>query len=175
MPIFNWHDPEGDVSRWLRSAERLQTLRGSNLLDAPRIPRLDAITRMIALELETAYALVTLVSDDRQFFLSSYGLPDDVRQNSIDHSFCKYVGASNKSFRVVDAVNNMIVCHLLSIEEMSVHAYMGVPLKAPNGEILGTTCVIDTEPRVWTDEEEQLLTDYNVAVTAVVLHVGSWD
>lgn len=163
------------MSMWLQAAGRLQTLRGSSLLDAARIPRLDSLTSLIAHRLNAPIALVTLVDEDRQFFLASYGLPEDVRQNSIEHSFCKYAGSDIEGqFRVADALLDPVMCHLLSVESLGVRAYMGVPLHAPNGEVLGATCVIDTKPRVWTDEEMAVLEDHNVAVTAVILHTGSW-
>lgn len=49
-----------------------------------------------------------------------------------------------------------------------------MPIEAPDGWTLGSLCAIDTEPREWTLEEQLVLEDYAMVVTAILLHEGKW-
>ena len=53
-------------------------------------------------------------------------------------------------------------------------AYAGMPLIAPNGQRLGSFCVIDTVPRTWTEAEIDILRDLSALVnTEIKLLVDS--
>ena len=41
----------------------------------------------------------------------------------------------------------------LAVRDLDVRAYAGVPLTTSGGHTLGSFCVIDTQPRDWTEEE----------------------
>ena len=74
--------------------ERLTLLRRSRLLDAPPEPAFDRLTRLASRLLAAPISLVTLIEEDRQFFLSCVGLPDSLterRQTPLSYSICKHV------------------------------------------------------------------------------------
>ena len=48
--------------------------------------------------------------------------------------------------------------------ELAVVAYAGIPLEV-DGQPLGAFCVVDHEPRAWSAEEVQVLTDLARCVT----------
>src|SRR5579875_419034 len=50
--------------------------------------------------------------------------------------------------------------------ELGVFAYAGMPLADPDGTVLGSLCVIDDKPRVWTEAELGVLADVASAVEA---------
>jgi len=52
----------------------------------------------------------------------------------------------------------------VSYRDLGVIAYLGVPLITPEGQALGSLCVIDHEPRIWTKDEISLVTDIAAAV-----------
>jgi GAF domain-containing protein len=47
-------------------------------------------------------------------------------------------------------------------------AYLGVPLITAEGQAIGTLCVIDHEPRIWTKDEISLVTDIAAAVVTEI-------
>jgi GAF domain-containing protein len=53
-----------------------------------------------------------------------------------------------------------------AVRRFGVVAYAGVPLRATDGEPVGTLCAIDYEPRTWSAEDLGLMTDLAAGVIA---------
>ncbi len=146
----------------VRDPWRLVVLRSTGLLDQVREPSFDRLTRLTARVLKCPVALVSLVDIDRQFFTSSYGLPQDWaerRETPLSHSFCQYVVESACPLVVTDARVHPLLKNNAAVADLGVVAYLGVPLRATDGEVLGSFCVIDTKPRAWTDDDLEILND----------------
>jgi GAF domain-containing protein len=56
----------------------------------------------------------------------------------------------------------------LAIRDLGVIAYLGVPLITREGHAVGTLCVIDHEPRIWTSDEIGLINDVAAAVVTEI-------
>lgn len=117
-----------------------------------------ALTNLMAGQLGAPVGLTTLVDEagDRQVFIAAVGLPEPIateRQTPLSHSFCRIVKATNAPLIVTDSREDGRVHGNPAIEELGVISYLGYPLRAPSGNPLGSVCVIDTEPRQWTDRE----------------------
>ena len=103
--------------------------------------------------LHAPVALVSLVDRDRQFFKSCLGLPEpwaSERGSPLSHSFCQHAVASREPLLVTDAREHPVLRDNLAIRDMGVIAYAGIPLIDADGYALGTLCVIDSQPRHWT-------------------------
>src|SRR5579859_1538437 len=151
LPPDSLHDPT-----------RLVALRDSGLLDSPPEAAFDRFTRLARRLLHVPVALVSLVTDDRQFFKSAAGLAEPWatrRETPLSHSFCQYVVRTGEPFVVDDARAHPWVHDNPAIQDLGIMAYAGVPLTTPDGQVLGSCCVIDTQPRAWTGEELALLED----------------
>ena len=123
----------------------------------------DRITRLVAQTLQAPVALVSIVDERGQFFKSSCGLPEPwatARQTPLTHSFCKHVVASERTLRISNARNDPLVQDNLAVTDLNCIAYIGVPIKGQAGETVGSLCAIDTQPRVWTDQDETNLKDF---------------
>jgi PAS domain S-box-containing protein len=145
----------------------LAELHRTKLLDSPAEEAFDRLTRIAAASLRTPIALVSLVDGDRQFFKSCHGLPEpwaSAREIPLTHSFCQHVVAREQPLIVVDAREDPLVRENPAIAELGVIAYAGVPLTTSSGEVLGTFCVVDTQPRHWTEADIVMLTDLAAAV-----------
>jgi GAF domain-containing protein len=146
---------------------RLQAIEDTGLLGITEDPFLHRLTRLAAKTLGTSVALMSLVEEDRQFFASSWGLPEPwatERGTTLLHSFCQHVVVSNQPLLVTDARKHPLVQANLAIQDLDVIAYIGVPLVDSQDNTLGSLCVIEHEPRQWGPQDVEILHDFAAAV-----------
>lgn len=144
------------------AGDRLKALYQTELMDSGPEERFDRLTRLVATTLSVPVALVSLVDTKRQFFKSTYGLPEPwktERETPLTHSFCQHVVARAAPLVIDDAVLDPLVCDNLAIPELNVRAYLGIPLLTNDGYVLGSLCAIDGQPRKWTSREQEILAD----------------
>jgi serine phosphatase RsbU (regulator of sigma subunit)/anti-sigma regulatory factor (Ser/Thr protein kinase) len=149
----------------LGSAARLRVL-GRTGLEAVADETFDRFARMVRAVLGVPVALVSLVDADRQFFPGACGLGDpweQSRETPLSHSFCQHVVTTAEPLVVVDARTDPRVRGNLAIEDLGVIGYAGMPLTDADGEVLGSLCAIDHQPRRWTAAELALLADLAAA------------
>jgi GAF domain-containing protein len=116
-------------------------------------------------------SLISLVDEDRQFFKSQVGLSGDVadaRQTPLTHSFCQHVANARRPLVVADSRQSALLAGNLAIRDLDVIAYLGVPVAAPDGHVIGALCAIDHEPHDWTDEDVRVLSSLAEVVSAEV-------
>ena len=150
------------MSTELHEQQRLSVLMDTNLLDTPEEETFNRFTRLASAILKIPVALVSLVDRDRQFFKSSFGLPEPwatKRETPLSHSFCQHVVSTNEPLSVADARTHPLLQHNLAIADLGVIAYLGMPLTTTEGYTLGSFCAIDTQPREWSDEDVEILRD----------------
>ncbi len=155
----------------LADPRRLDALHRAGLLDTLPEPAFDRLTRIAGELLRAPVALVSLVDPGRQFFKSQTGLPapyDTLRETPLSHSFCQHVVTSEQVLAVRDARHHPVVCDNLAVRDLNVIAYLGVPLRAPDGQVLGSFCAIDTSVRDWTDADIANLKDLSDLVTGEI-------
>lgn len=133
----------------LGDPERLALVRTLLREDAPLRGALDHITEVVSTALEAPIALVSIVDDRRQSFLSCVGLPPAVASGTpISHSFCQHVVDRDAPLIVRDAREDPLVSGNPSVDELNVIAYAGIPLRV-HGQVVGSLCAIDHVPREW--------------------------
>lgn len=157
-------------SQNLRDPRRLNTLKSLLLLDTPTEQTFDRLTRLASRLVNAPVSLVSLVDGDRQWFKSAVGLPEpwaSERQTPLSHSFCQHVVNSQSPLVVDDARRVDFLKTNLAIRDLSVIGYLGMPLTTSDGYTLGSFCVIDDQPRQWTDNEIEILED--LAATTISL------
>jgi len=135
----------------VREADRLDALRSLELLDTPREDRFDRVTRLAAEFFQIPISYVALIDADRQWFKSSYGLCQTQTSRSV--SFCQYTITHNEPFIIPDTHLHPIGRnHPLVTGDPYVRFYAGIPLAGPRGQKIGTFCLIDTQPREFSQE-----------------------
>jgi GAF domain-containing protein len=160
-----------EIAQALAEPGRLAALRHADLLDTPAEESFDRLARVAAKVVGAPVALVTAVDRDRQFFKSCLGLPEPWatrRETPLSHSFCQHAVAAREPVIVTDAREDSRFNDNLAIRDLGVIAYLGVPLITTDGQALGTLCVIDHEPRIWTQDEIRLVTDIAAAVVTEI-------
>jgi GAF domain-containing protein len=166
---------EGE-STAVRAPERLRELQRSMLLDSPPEESFDRLTRLTSSVLNVPVTLVSLVDSDRQFFKSCLGLPQPwaaQRQTPLSHSFCQHVVESRRPLVVSDAREHPLLRNNPAIRDLGIIAYAGAPLISPGGQVLGTLCAIDHQPRHWTTEQVEILSNLAGSVLSEIqLHTA---
>ncbi len=155
------------MSSPINNRDRLDKLRSLCLLDTDTEPAFDRLSRLASKILKTPIALVSLVDENRQFFKSSIGLPEPwstLRETPLSHAFCKHVVEKGEPLIIADSRLNPLVQDNPGIEELGIIAYAGFPITTSDGFELGSFCVIDSEPRQWTDDELGILEDLTASV-----------
>ena len=137
---------------------RLASLHGLNILDTPNEERFDRITRIAKQYFDTPVALVSLVDRERQWFKSRQGL--EVTETPREISFCGHAILDDATLYVPDALRDeRFVNNPLVIGKPNIRFYAGAPLHSPDGERVGTLCVIDFYPREFYQDELRTLRD----------------
>jgi two-component sensor histidine kinase len=130
----------------LDERRRLRTLREYRIMDTGREPAFDRVTKLVADLFDVPITLVSLVDDCRQWFKSAHGL--DVAETPREISFCRHVIADDQPLVVPDATEDpRFQDNPLVTGEPHIRFYAGVPLRAYNGAVLGTLCIIDRKTR----------------------------
>jgi len=109
-------------------------------------------------------ALLTLVSEDEQWFKSSQGLRAVATPRSI--SFCGHAILEEDTFVVEDArADSRFSDNPLVLGEPKIRFYAGEPVRR-GGQCIGTLCVIDSQPREFPDADRQILKDLACLIEA---------
>jgi GAF domain-containing protein len=146
---------------------RIAAVRATGLLNGRDSAALDRLARLAARVVDTPVAMVTLVDRDRQVFAGCIGLEEpwaSRRETPLSHSLCQHAVDSREPLVLSDVRAHPLLARSLAIRDLGVVAYAGVPLITDAGHVLGTLCVIDHRPRVWTDDELDILRDLTHAV-----------
>lgn len=146
--------------------ERLEALRALRVLDTPPEPRFDRLTRLAATLFNAPTALISLIDAERQWFKSRHGF--DACETARGDAFCSHaLLLSGHSVMVVeDATKDPLFArnpHVIG--EAHVRFYAGAVLTTASGHNLGTLCIIDTEPRRFSEAERALLRELGDLIT----------
>lgn len=145
-------DPQAIIA----SPERLKVLHEFLLLDTEPEVAFDRLTQLASRIVHAPISMVSLIDANRHFFKSAVGLPDFLqtkREIPLTHSVCKHVVTTGEPLVIQDTREHPLVHDNVVAHNLNIISYLGMPLKTTQGVDLGSFCVIDNQPRTWTDEE----------------------
>lgn len=151
--------------------DRLATLHALRILDTPADDRFDRYTRIGARIFDMPITLISLVDSERQWFKAATGL--DATETPRDISFCGHAILGDGIFEVQNARRDLrFRDNPLVLRQPNIRFYAGAPLEAPNGQKLGTLCLIDRIPRKLNGEDRMILENLaDMVVGEIVNHV----
>jgi len=141
---------------------RINALRQTFLLDSKAEEAFDRLTSLAARTLGVPVSLISLVDTNRQFFKSASGF--NLQETPLSHSFCKHVVSTGQPLVVNDARKHPAVMNNPAIHDLEVIGYLGMPICTSDGHNIGSLCVIDKNPRQWTQDEMDILKDLTNSV-----------
>ena len=148
---------------------RLAALRRSGLVgQGPE----DAFDRLLELAAELTgapRACITLVDSTHTRAMSAVGFPEDLTLVApIELSFCRFVVASGSPLVIDDSRNDPRTAGDPSIEAFDAAAWAGYPIEDVEGNVLGTMCLMDSEPHRWTTRDLHVLATLSLAVSTEI-------
>jgi len=138
-------------------------------LDLPDEERFDRVTRLATRLLGAPISLISLVTENIQWFKSAQGLKDSELERKT--SFCGHAIMGEETFVVEDAgKDGRFFDNPLVTGEPRIRFYAGHPLHAEDGSRVGTLCVIDRAPRKLSAEELEILRDLAAIAESELQH-----
>lgn len=103
-------------------------------------------------------ALVSIVDTDRQWFKSKQGVALSETPRAV--SFCAHAIHHDAIFHIPDALEDeRFVDNPLVSGPPHLRFYAGAPLRISSGEKVGTLCILDDKPRVFSEDDLSVLRD----------------
>jgi len=126
---------------------RQAVLDSYGILDTPDERPYDDMIRLAAFFCETPSAMISFLDRDRLWMKATYGVPDREAPRAI--SFCTHAVLKPDQVMVVpDARRDpRFAENPLVTGGPKIRLYAGAPMISPEGEALGTICVMDQAPR----------------------------
>ena len=144
----------------LRDPARLASIRRHRLLDTTQDGVFDRAAHLAARLADAPLATVSIVTGAAQHLVGASGLTGPVsatRRIPATSSLCQDVVCRDTTLVVTDVTRDPTLApataDAVASGDLRVAAYLGVPLHDADGQVLGTLCVIDHEPRTWADDD----------------------
>jgi GAF domain-containing protein len=142
----------------VRDPERIAALESSGLVGTG--PE-DSFDRLIELAVEVIGAprgCIALVDTERTTAKSAVGFPEGVQLSApVELSFCRFVVGSGRPLVVENAHTDPRTAGDPAIDAFDAVAWAGYPISDADGAILGTFCLMDSEPHQWRPTDLHLL------------------
>lgn len=156
----------------LSDPARLEAVAATELLDTGPEEAFENLALLAARITGAGRAFVTLVDADRSFWKSCVGVEAGTvaeRQSPVRESFCYFlVGLEGEPFVVNHAAADPRTRDHPSVVAMHIGAWAGYPLMSPEGQVLGSFCVIDDVPRIWSADDLATLATLAHSVSAEI-------
>jgi GAF domain-containing protein len=142
---------------------RLAALRSYGVLDTEPDPAFDHVTFVLRAMLQAPIATVTLVDEDRQWFLSRRGLVETEMPRDV--SICHYTIQGTEPLVISDTRLDARFRHWPIVAGPPfITSYIGVPLRTHEGYNIGALCVMDRVRRVFEPSQIEIVTGFAARV-----------
>jgi len=130
--------------------------------DMPPQETLDRVTRMVCRLLNVPVSMVCVVDASRQSIKSAQGLGEpwaSLGEMPLSHSICRHVVQLGVPLAIGDTGAETLLQGNLAINELGARAYLGVPLRNAEGQVVASLCAIAHEKRTWSGDDLATMRD----------------
>ena len=162
----------------LKDPRRLAAVRAIGLLDTLPTAGFDRITRLGAAVLNVPATFISLVEDDRDFYVShcGFGEPLATERQLTGQTFCHFTIQGKRPLIIPDTRADPVYAKVPTVKSLGVAAYLGVPLVRLSGEVIGAFCAIDFAPHAWNESQVLAATDLaSLVVSEIELRQAAFD
>lgn len=136
---------------------RVKKLQEYNILDTKTEGPFNNVASIAAHMFKTPMAFVSFVDKDRVWFKANVGLPG-VTDTPRGVSLCSLAILSNEVTVFTNAAEEpCLLANPLVAGEFGLKFYAAAPLKTPDGYNIGAVCIVDREPREFSDADQRVL------------------
>ncbi|KAG2815472.1 hypothetical protein PC111_g13555 [Phytophthora cactorum] len=104
---------------------------------------LNMIAQVAAERLACPIGFVSMVDDEQFHAIGNYNLPEEAHHLPRNENMCMHAVYAEKPFVVKNPQRDMRFAQMPCVEDLGVKFYAGFPLRAPNGEVVGSLCAAD--------------------------------
>ncbi|WP_348269710.1 AI-2E family transporter [Edaphobacter paludis] len=166
--------PERDTKSSDAISETVQEIQQTDVLDGPEEDVFNRLATNLARSFDAPIALITVANGQRRFWEAQCGFPEDtltMTEREQDLSICSRIVFSDASLVIADTAEEEQFANDPFLKAKGIRFYAGAPLKAHDGEIIGSLCVLDTRPRQISEQQKEMLTSIaNSVMMAIDLH-----
>lgn len=131
---------------------RLRSLYAIDLLDTRDDERFERLTRISQKLFQVPIAVINLIDRERQWTLACQGLSG--REMKRDISFCAHAILHEEPLIINDArQDERFHDNPLVTGSPFIRFYAGYPVRLPDGAVAGTLCLVNSEPRNFTEDD----------------------
>lgn len=135
----------------MKDKRRIDAIRDLGLQANPDGDVFAHITHLASVMLDCPIALLSVVEEDRQWFLGRTGT--DLLETAIGDSFCRFCVLSEGPLLIEDArTEPSLADNQLVTGAPFIRSYLGVPIRSDDGVLLGALCAISPEPNAFRRE-----------------------
>ncbi|MAZ03040.1 MAG: hypothetical protein CMN56_07870 [Sneathiella sp.] len=139
--ILTYPTPENE-------AERNEVLRTYRVMDTPVETVFEEISQLAAQICDCPVSYVSFIEDDRFWFKSKYGLPEEFEGCPREIAFCSVTVCGSELVLVPDLKQDDYYKDFpFVVGDPFLGFYCAMPLVTPDGFAIGTICVMDFKPR----------------------------
>jgi GAF domain-containing protein len=144
-------------------SERVEFVKNLAILDTQPGENLNRVVSLCHTIFEVPIANISIIADDRDWFMTSFGL--NAAEERRDYSFSNFAIAGEDIFEVPNALEHPEISQSpLVTETPGIRYYAGAPLKYDQYN-LGALCLLDTKPREPLDDRgRQILRELSLMV-----------
>lgn len=139
-----------------RQDDRLNDLYELNVLDTAPEEKFDDVVNLASRICGMPISLISLVSDDRQWFKANIGIND--AETPIEQAMCAHAILEDDFLEISDTQQDARTSdNPLVTGPENLRFYAGAVLRTNRGHPIGTLCVLDNKPNQLTDLQRETL------------------
>lgn len=135
--------------------ERVTALAAYDLNGLTATDSFDRLTELASRQFDVSFAFVDLVDVHEERFLACHGAEWDAI--SREDTICTYAILEDDVTVVEDVADDPRFAGNEVLSSRGIRSYAGATLEAPTGSPVGMFCVLDDEPRSYTQDERESL------------------
>lgn len=158
---------------------RLRSLRTYDALPTLIEPIFDEFVALTAQVFCLPISLISVVEEDEVLYPANHGMPGNDRQPRVE-AICSTAIQQSRAVVyhdvLLESAATLPAEALQAAQANDVRFYAGALLRMPDQQAIGTLCIIDRQPRIFTLAEQQLLDQlatlisYTIAVRHTCVH-----
>ncbi|MET1055740.1 MAG: ATP-binding protein [Pedobacter sp.] len=137
--------------------ERIEALKRYKILGSPAEHAFDHVAKLAARIFGLPISLISLVDSEEVYFKANVGM-GNVKSASRGKSLCSLAVLDPEVTVFEDArIEPCLLANPLVAGEFGLQFYAGAPIITHDGMLIGTLCVIDKNPRTFTEHDRTIL------------------